>query len=438
MNKTQKLSSIDSFFVAYQERSGIPMSLGVALEVRGELLREQLEQMLQHLVNQWPALGQTLQQQFFGIKWGGPILWQKMLHQDNFPGDLDSWRNHPINPFEEPPFQLLWLNTQPGISPHILAFRCHHALVDGLGLLYLCSRAIAILSSLLTGQTVTSISSIPQKTLKEMINRRATQRQGHLLKMWGYMRWLSREAVSGKSARLALKCIAPGPITFCERHLNEQQTLAFRHYAYQHHISPLWLGVAAWMKAIWLWNTSQNQTGNSLISLEIPVSLRGKFSDLTCIGNFIAPLIVLGDARLRLETLARELKQQFLQGIKERAHLAVPFFSEPGKHLPWSLFRQVALSPRSTGFATSHFTWFDQHQDPYVEISSSSEGKLEILAQHIHAPVCLHMGAALFVWALPQRIQLSITHRLNALSAEDAHKLMDLLVKTLLNHPDND
>ena len=434
MNNDRMLSQIDSFFVAYQERSGLLMQLGAELELKGTLNPDLLREMLRQLVNRWPQLGQTLRRRLFGVSWGGPVQMENMLHMAGHAEELSAWRNRPINPFREPPFQLLWITGQPGgRAENILAFRAHHSLLDGLGLLYICRRAMHFLADLTAGETPEPLKGrIPQKTFSEMLNPRKAIRRGKIKKMWGYLRQMSAEATAGRSARLAVRRCEPGDIASCEHKLDKNRTHELRKYAAAQQVSPLWLGVAAWMKAIDKWNTGQRGPGNSLISIEIPVSLRGKFSDNTCIGNFISPLVLFGDASQPTVTLAGLLRRQFLKGVKDGAHLAIPFFTAPGKYLPWRLYRRMVITPSSTGFATSHFTWFDQNQDLYEEISRRSGGTLEIVAQHIHAPVCLHMGAALFVMALPDRIQMSITHRLNALPKEDARRLMDLFVQELL------
>ena len=54
------LSAIDAFFVAYQESSGVLMQLGVEVELKGRISRDDVERMLLHVVKRWPPLGQRL------------------------------------------------------------------------------------------------------------------------------------------------------------------------------------------------------------------------------------------------------------------------------------------------------------------------------------------------------------------------------------------
>ena len=111
-NKTQpasRLSATDAFFVAYQQRSGILMQLGGEIELEGDLRREDLEQMISYVVARWPRLGQALQKSLVGLKWKGNCLTGNMLRIGKGSDALSEWRNEPIDPFHEPPFQVLWI-----------------------------------------------------------------------------------------------------------------------------------------------------------------------------------------------------------------------------------------------------------------------------------------------------------------------------------------
>jgi hypothetical protein len=186
------------------------------------------------------------------------------------------------------------------------------------------------------------------------------------------------------------------------------------------------------MRAIHGWNVSRSAAFNPLISLEFPVSLRrgniNKGPDL--LGNFISPLVVFGDATHLLENLARELRKQLLQGIRRQSHLGVPLVTAPGKFVPWPIFRRIAVNPQTTGFATSHFTWFEQ-SDVRSEIARLSDGALRVTGQRIYTPVCLNMGAALAVLASPDYAQIFLTYRETAVSPSAAEQLVDLTVREL-------
>jgi len=149
------------------------------------------------------------------------------------------------------------------------------------------------------------------------------------------------------------------------------------------------------------------------------------------IGNQISPLVLYGDAIQPLEDLALHLKQQMSSAMRQRMHLALPAVSAPAKFLPWEVFRRLAASPELTGFATSHFAWFERAQTIHDEVFNASKGALQIVDQQIYTPVCLHMGAAVAILAWPERVQIFLTHRLNALSSSDANVLLDLMVQDL-------
>ena len=105
-----RLSATDAFFVAYQQRSGILMQLGGEVDLEGKLERQHLEQMVSYIVGQWPRLGQCLDKGLFGLKWAGSCRTEQMLRVgNNHNGALAEWRNEPIDPFRDPPFQVLWI-----------------------------------------------------------------------------------------------------------------------------------------------------------------------------------------------------------------------------------------------------------------------------------------------------------------------------------------
>lgn len=422
------LSQIDAFFVAYQERSGILMQLGAEIELKGTITPDLLETMLKLLTAQWPQLGRTVRRRVFGLARHGDVKVKEMLHTSTDPGAVAEWRNRPIDPFTEPSFQLLWV---PGPHNHILAFRAHHAVTDGQAFFNVCTRALHLLAGLHAGEAFAPPGEITPAVLSDIINPRELFRQGKLKSMWRYVRWLARESKAGRSARIAKERCEPGPIATCERTLGKGQIEAIRKSAAGFYISPLWLCAAAWMRAINKWNVEREGTRNTLISLELPVSLRGKEGMDSSIGNFISPLVLFGDAGRSVGELGVELKQQFFKGVRDRSHLGVPFFTGVGKYLPWWIFRRTAVGTTASGFATSHITWLEQKQSLASEVFKLSGGTLELLDQHIFVAVCLHMGAALFVLVMPESMKLVITHRLNALPESAANRLADLLIEEL-------
>lgn len=396
--KSKRLSAIDAFFVAYQESSGVLMQLGVEVELQGRVVRDEVEKMLAQLVRRWPPLGQRIKKRLLGLAWEGEPRVREMLRIGEKREDLFGWRNKPLNPFTEPPFQVLWIPDE-----NLLAFRAHHAVMDGEGFFGVCAEALRALAD--KSQVATDY------TEKDGFTKRVGVRDAI-----ENVQKLREQARSNKSARLAVRSCAPGEIAVVERDVE---------------IRNGWLCAAAWMKAIYEWNCLRGSQTTSLVSLEVPVSLRRRRDAHLQIGNLISPLTLAGDATLPVEELATQLKQQMSRAVRRKEHLALPALSGPGDFLPWEVFRRLAASPELTGFATSHFAWLEQEQSIHDEVSRASGGALQIVDQQIYTPVCLHMGAALAALAWPERTQVFLTHRLTALSTSEANTLLDLVVQQL-------
>lgn len=399
--KSKRLSAIDAFFVAYQETSGVLMQLGVEVVLKGLISREDVEAMLSHLVRRWPPLGQKVGRRLLGLEWKGEPRVQSMLQIGEKRDELSAWRNKPLNPFVEPPFQVLWIADG---DESVLAFRAHHAVVDGEGFFGVCAEALR------------ALSDKDQRATDYTDHKDGFSRPSNLVNAFENVQKLREEARANKSARLAVRSCTPGEIGVVEKDVDVRNG---------------WLGAAAWMKAIYEWNRLRDSKTTSLISLEVPVSLRRRRDEHLRIGNLISPLTLVADAIQPLDELATHLKQQMTIALRRREHLALPTLSAPGDFLPWEVFRRIAASPELTGFATSHFAWLDQAQTIHDDVFRGSRGALQLVDQQIYTPVCLHMGAALAVLAWPRRTQAFLTYRLTALSESEAEKLLDLVVQQL-------
>ena len=399
MNAT-RLSAIDAFFVAYQEESGVLMQLGVEVELKGRITRDDVDRMLRCVVSRWPPLGQRLRKNFSGLSWEGECRISEMLRTE---GTVAEWRNQRLDPFKEPPFQVLWIANG---ERHVLAFRAHHAVVDGEGFFAVCAEAVRGLAENRTQITRINADSVREKRDLKLSDALKTVQR------------MRREALEKKSAALAMRSCVPGDISIVEREL--QRTKVFG-----------WLYASAWIKAIHAWNLSCGGDPSPLISLEVPVSLRRARDNEVRIGNLISPLTLYGDATQPLDDLAKTLKQQMSRAMRQRTHLALPSLASPVKFLPYSVFRKLSANPELTGSATSHFAWFEQSQSIHEDVDRISEGALQIVNQQIYTPVCLHMGAAIAILTWPDRTQVFLTHRLNAFSTDDAETLLDLMVQEL-------
>ncbi|EEF61898.1 condensation domain protein [Pedosphaera parvula Ellin514] len=423
------LSPADAFFVAYQQGSGILMQLGFELELEGAIRRTDLEGMLLHLVGRWPQLGQKVRHQGLGLVWDGACHVEEMLNVASDEALLKEWRNLPLDPFCEPPFQLLWFaNSQ----THRLVVRAHHAVMDGEAMLTVYLEMMRFLSRSVGGQSLLPpVAVLPAKPMSavELLAPLCSS------EAWDHLRRMSRQAKANVSARLAVRSYAPGPTATCERLLEGEGLKMLSELAAINRTQPLWLCAAAWMRSLNGWNRASNKGSNPIISLEFPVSLRRHKASRELLGNLVSPLILSGDATQCVGTLANALKRQFIGAIRQRQHLALPQLMCPLRFLPWTLFRRLVMTPLATGAATSHFTWHENENDRSSNVSEWSHGRLQITNRRIYTPVCLHMGTALVVVSTNNSLLFSITYRLSALSAEDADKLADLLQAELMRSP---
>jgi hypothetical protein len=416
--KSKRLSAIDAFFVAYEETSGVLMQLGVEVKLKGRISREDVEGMLSHLVRRWPQLGQRVTRRLLGLVWDGRAPLREMLWIAEPGKNLSWWRNKALCPFVEPPFQVLWIANG---DENVLAFRAHHVVVDGEGFFGVCAEALRALVNVCNDRLLgvrrpdAALFRSGATDTKAASGRRTPRRIG-IPEVLRNVQKLREEARANKSARLFVHSCTPGKIGVVERDVEVRNG---------------WLCASAWMKAIYEWNCLRESKTTSLISLEVPVSLRRRRDQHLQIGNLISPLTLFGDATQPLEELASQLKQQMSSAMRRREHLALPALSAPGDYLPWDVFRRIAARPELTGFATSHFAWLEQEQTIHDDIFRASGGALQLVDQQIYTPVCLHMGAALAVLAWPERTQIFLTHRFTALNEVEANRLLDLVVQQL-------
>lgn len=426
-----RLSATDAFFVAYQQASGVLMQLGGEAEIDGEVTRDDLEAMMRNLLDHWPQLGQTLRKGWVGLHWSGVSRDEVMLRFGEGDNDeADQWRNIPLDPFREPPFQALWV---PRIGGGTLALRAHHSVMDGESFFTVGTEAVRFLARRKGSEQETntaapfkSNSAVPK--LADLFPRKRLTLK-RIRSALLYARRLGSEARAARSTRLAMDACSPGDTSSLVRTIHANSFALVKHRATEIGVMPTAWCAAAWVRAIHSWNASRGQAGNALVSLELPVSLRrAKNAGRNTVGNFISPVVVFSDGNNPIEQIAQSIKRQLISAMREHAHLSMPLLSTPAKFLPWALFRRVAVSPKTTGFATSHFTWFEPETDLAAEINKQPNGRLRITDGRIYTPVCLHMGAALAVVAFPERVQFFLTYRTNALSSHSAEELMSLLM----------
>ena len=423
MSDVRGLTQQDAFFVAYQEASAVSMQLGVEAELAGEVRREDLEAAAAGLVERWPHLGRSVHRRMLGLAWQGPVRASEMVLTGAGGPSVERWRNVPIDPFREPPLQLRWIPEDGG---GILALRAHHAALDGQSLMIV---ADFVLRSLAGGGPPPMPAPRPGSSGPLL--------DGHLGSKWRYMQWLKRESRRGRAARLAVADTAPGDVAVHSRRLDLDARQHLKERARRLGVQLPWLCCAAWLRAIGAWNAGRGGD-NPWISLEIPVSTRrSRPPGPTEVGNGISPLVLSASADRPVAEIARELREQFVTGVRDRSHLAVPQLTGGGRFLPWWLFRRLATDTAFSGFATSHFTWMRSPVDFDAEVHRLSGGRLTLRDYEVYGPVCLHMGAAVLAIETPSSLRLSMTHRRNALPPDDAARLADLVMAELLPAADD-
>jgi len=422
------LSQVDAFFVAYQQEGGILMQVGAEAEIEGSLQKQDIEQMLVYVITRWPQLGQRLKRRAFGLAWQGKTSIDGMLRIEGDVNALARWFNEPIDPFTQPPFQVLWVAMH---DVHYLSFRGHHAAADGEAFFFSVKEALRALASVLGGG-VAAPAPARFVALKEAISTTGPVRASDLRVFWDYLRWLKVESLSGNSANLWKHECCPGDVAQCERVIQGDLLSRFHETAREKGVLPMWLAAAAWILALHKWNVLHHNGYPTTISLEVPVSLKRDHLREGSLGNLISPLILYGDPSRTVKDIASSLKQQLFSGLRNRLHIAVPYCTRMGSMLPWPIFKRLAVRTSSTGFATSHFTWLPQEEEFLTDIVQFSRGAMRIVRQGLCTPVCLHMGATLSVLVLQEKIKFFINYRKTALNVEDANKLADLLINAAI------
>ncbi len=412
-----RLSAIDAFFVAHQEASGVPMLLEAEAALAGPVTFEQVERAAAALLARWPHLGRTLRRRWLGLAWSGP---EGEVARRGEAAALREWRERPIDPFREPPFGVLWVPGE-GAAGGTLALRVHHAACDGEAFLGLARR---LLDQLAGAPEAESPEPPDPYRLRELWARR---RLGPMLR---HVRALQREARGGRAARLAVRSCELGPVDVVGRTLAAGERARLREQARAGGVTPAAVAAAAWARALGRWNAAQGAGGPRRVTLEVPVSARSG-SELP-LGNRVAPLVIEADPDRPLLEVARGVRAQLRDGLRARAHLAVPLLTAPGALLAYRVLRRLAEDPTWSGFATSHFTWVERADDLDARLRARSGGALELAGLRLQTPVCLHMGAGLCGLAGPDEVRLFLAYRMAALAPEQATALMELLLEEAL------
>lgn len=406
------LSPIDAFFVAYQADTGVLMQLGLALHFKGEIDPASLERAVVRLLEVVPEAGQTLRE-------GWWIHWAHSCPPSDLIGTVDTaraadWWDRAIDPFREPMFQVC---SVPRPSGTTLQIKVHHALADGTGFVSLCSTFAFLLSAEIGG------SSFRPESPSEGRRRFPLARSRALFKQY---LWMQSQGRKRPFARLEARCYDNGPSDVYRAQIEPASLLEPAPGA-----SRSWMAIAAWMRAIRLWNKRRSPDSGPTLGFEVPARLWPAADGGLEVGNQVGPLLIKSDADRPIDEIAPDLRRTFRDHVKRLDHFAVPMFAEPGRLLPFRLYRRIAVRPDTTGVGTSHCVWIRIGPEVYDTIRTLSKGALELEDFWMQTPVCLQMGAAVTFVEGPDRLDLFISHRLAALDRDDAADLGGLLVDVL-------
>ncbi|MEZ6186064.1 MAG: hypothetical protein R3F62_13765 [Planctomycetota bacterium] len=410
-----RLTQVDAFFVAYQQAHGVALQLACEAELEGPLARPQLERALRHTVRRWPQLGQRLRAGLVGVRWAGA----PRLELEQGPAEESSaWRNRLVDPFREAPCAVRWSPTPRGGR---VAFRFHHAVADG-------EAVYTVVQAVLESAARASAGREPEPRDPRPaehpfgVGSLLRGRRGTWRSMWQSLRGLQREAKQNDSTRLALASTDPGPVRVDTYRLGARElaTLGLRARAFE--VTSNLCVAACWARALSRFNAARGVDPGSKLSLEVPFSVRrGPATEV--LGNLVSPLVLSGPGRAPVGVLARRYGQQWRTQRAARAHLAMPFFTAPGRFLPWPVFRRLAADEAWSGFASGHYTWLEDPQGLGPSIAAASDGALRLTDYLMHPPVCRTMGATLVAYRAGDALNLYLATRTTALSVEAAREL---------------
>ncbi len=401
---SERLSAFDAFFLAFQRRAGVAMHLGLSFELRGALARSALEAGIDSVLARWPDLARVVRPGLLGVRYAGPSLRERVLDVVTSDKAFDGRMNDTIDPFTGPSLSVTWRARD---DAHRVLVRAHHACFDGEGFVAMALRLIETLAA--HGHT--------QREERKPLQRRSARRAPRgIVSLWREKREKDRRVIADAHRRIALACARPGPVAVeCDR--IEGDTLA--RVRSKSEATGL-RAIAAWTRAV-----HAEIGGGGEVAVEVPVSLRATTGAGDAMGNHLAPLVFYADGTRSFDDVTHALRQQFRSAIA-RAHLDVDRrFAAPGRWLPWPVFERVAITPITTGNATSHVAALRLDRSPRERVRALSHNALSLVRWNPFSPVCLRMGAALTVIDAPDELVLAVTYRANALSRARARAMLE-------------
>jgi hypothetical protein len=405
---SERLSAFDAFFLAFQRRAGVAMHLGLSFELHGTLTRSALDAGIDSVLARWPDLARVVRAGLLGVRYAGPSLRDRVLDVATSDEAFDGRMNDTIDPFTGPSLSVTWREAN---GAHRVLVRAHHASFDGEGFVAMALRLI---------ETIASHGHEHEQREGGTTVQRTSGRRGArgIVSLWREKREKDRRVIADAHRRIALACARPGPVAVeCDR---IEGDILERVRAQGAGGGMGLRAIAAWTRAV---HADIGDGGE--VAVEVPVSLRAATAAGDAMGNHLAPLVFYADGTRPLADVTRALRQQFRSAIT-RGHLDVDRrFAAPGRWLPWPVFERVAITPITTGNATSHVAALRLDRSPRERVRALSHGALELARWTPFSPVCLRMGAALTVIDAPDELVLAVTYRANALSRARARAMLD-------------
>ena len=133
--------------------------------------------------------------------------------------ELSAWRNKPLNPFAEPPFQVLWIGNG---DENLFAFRAHHAVVDGEGFFGVCAEALRVVANV-CNERLLGVRRPDAALVRSSADRDESgvrpphSKEDQDSEALKGVQKLREEARSNRSARLAVRSCTPGETAVVER-----------------------------------------------------------------------------------------------------------------------------------------------------------------------------------------------------------------------------
>ncbi len=405
-----RLSAYDAFFLAYQRRARIAMHLGLDLELAGALDPAALDRAVSAVIARWPELGSVVRVRALGLSYEPlPDARARIVRPlAEAEAAVDRAINEEIDPFAEPPWTV---HARSEGDVHRIVLRAHHAVADGELFVMIAEEFVAALAAPSHARSVASRTAIARASLA---------RRPSWLERLSDKRRRDERVARDEHQRLPLACVAPGPCAVTSERLDARAWSRVTQRSIDARTSvALWV-IAAWVRAV----HRASERGEGRVAVEVPVSVRRREGLFDRVGNYIAPVVLFVDGSAPIDRVARALRASLRSAVAMGQLETDRALAAPGSLLPWALFERVAVTPTTTGNASTHVAALGVERSPWASLSDRSQGRLELRRFVPFSPVCLKMGAALSAVCAPDEAALSVTYRRNAMSDHAARALL--------------